>query len=211
MKRYLSKIEPMVLDALEQAKRLGASAASIVYSHSNSSGISFEANRLKEGAASDSQDFGISVVVNHRGGSVTGNIPDKLPDMVKSACELAKFGAVAHFDEFPAPVAAFANPKTYSPDVKEYTTERQIADSQELVDRMLAEDGSLVCGAGAGVNESELLTAHTGGFKCSLNTSRWQLYGTFQKTTGTDMLFSGYGRSRGNMDPLFYNKDAIIN
>lgn len=198
------------MDALEQAKRLGASAATITYSHSQSQGISFEANRLKEGAASDSQDFGIAVVVNHRRGSATGNIPDKIPEIVKSACDLAKYGAVSHFDEFLAPVEAFANPKTYSPSVNEYTIERQVADCQELVDQMLAEDASLVCEAGASVSESELLTAHTGGFKSSVNLSSWQLYGTFQKTSGTDMLFSGYGRSWGEMNPLFYNKDSII-
>ena len=198
------------MDALEQAKRLGASAATITYSHSQSQGISFEANRLKEGVASDSQEYGVAVVVNHKRGSATGNIPDKIPEIVKSACELAKYGAASHFDEFLAPVEAFANPKTYSPTVNEYTIERQVADSQELVDRMRAEDASLICEAGASVSEEEVMTAHTGGFKSSVNVSRWQLYGAFQKTSGTDMLFSGYGRSRGNMDPLFYNKDSIL-
>ena len=210
MKRYLSKNEPMILDALEQARKLGASAASIAYSHSQSSDISFEANRLKEGAASESQYFNVSVVVNHRGGNASGNNPDKLPEIVKSACELATFGAVAHFDEYPPPAKAFANPKTYSPDVKEYTTDRQVADCQELVDRMLAEDDSLVCGAGADTSECELMMAHTGGFKSAVNVSRWQLYGGCQKTTGTDMLFSGYARSWGEMNPLFYNKDEIL-
>ena len=209
MQRYSKTIEPKLMDALEQAKRLGASAAGIIYSHQKDYGISFEANRLKAGAASESQSYAIDVVVNHRCGSAVGNIPDKLPELVRSACDLAKYGAVSHFDEFPPPAEAFANPKTYSDSVLKLTIDRQVADCQELVDRLRTEDAELVCDAGATVAESEAILVNTGGVIDPMESSSWQLYGSLQKTNGTDMLFVGSGRGWNELN-AFYSKDDIL-
>ncbi len=209
MQRYLKDVEPSLMEGLELAGKLGASAASVAYSHAKSEGISFESNRLKAGGSSESQCYSVSVVVNHRRGSASGNIPERIQDVVRSACELAKYGAVAHFDEYPEPEIAVAAPKTYSDSVKALSMDRQVEDASEIVERLLNKDAELVTDAGASVSESESFTANTGGHREDVNNSSWGLYGGFQKTTGTDMLFSGAGRGYGELNS-FYSKDDIL-
>ena len=209
MKIYSKDIEPKALEGLELAKKLGASGAQIDYSHTISEGVGFEANRLKSGASTESQTFAVSVIINHRSGIATGNIPERLLDVVRSACELAKYGAAAHFDEYPSPGTAEVDIKKYSDSFHALTIDRQVADCQELIDRMLSEDGELVAEAGASTAEGESLTVTSGGFTHSSRTSAWDIGAGFQKTSGTDMLFASSGRSWTELNQ-FYDKDAII-
>ncbi len=209
MKEYIEIIKPKVMEGIELAKSLGASGAAISYSHSNSEGIGFESNRLKAGAAVESQSYAINVIINHRSGTASGNIPERLCDAVRSACELAKYGAASHFDEYPTPEKEFIPVKMYSESVKALNIDKQVADCQDLIDGLLKEDGELVAGADASIEESEGFIATSGGFSNSVKESNWTLSCGFQKTRGTDMLFAGSGRMWCELNSL-YSKDDIL-
>ncbi|MBR4674646.1 MAG: TldD/PmbA family protein [Victivallales bacterium] len=208
MQKYVSDMKAPALEALELAKKLGATAAKFGYIHGISHDVSFESSRLKACSGEEKQDYSITVVVNHRSGSAHGNVMSAIPTVVERAITLAKNGAVSHFDEYPAPAESYREIRTYSPTVGSLNSEKLVTDCQGFVDRLLAADSSLIVDAGCSVEEAEGLVALSSGFydeKCS---SRWSIGGGFQKTSGTDMLFTGSGRSWGELNSL-YDFDAI--
>ena len=208
MQRYVSKMKAPALEALEQAKKLGATAAKFGYVHGVSHEVSFESSRLKACSGEEKQEYSITVVVNHRWGGARGNVMSALPKVVERAVALAKNGAVSHFDEYPAPAESYRVINSYSPSVNSLTSEKLVNDCQGFVDRLLAADSSLIVDAGASVDEDEGLLALSSGFYDERRSSHWSIGGGFQKTTGTDMLFSGTGRSWGELNSL-YDFDAL--
>ena len=208
MQRYVSKMKAPAMEALNLAKRLGATAAKFSYVHSLSREVSFESSRLKTCSGEETQDYAITVVVNHRWGSARGNLMSAMPQVVERAIALAKNGAVSHFDEYPAPAESYREIRSYSPSVNNLTSEKLVNDCQGFVDRLLAADSSLIVDAGGSVGEIEALLALSSGFCEENHSSSWSVGGGFQKTTGTDMLFSGAGRGWGELNSL-YDFDAI--
>ncbi len=209
MHSHLADIEPRMMEALELAKSLGASAASVAYSHNDSRSVSFESNRLKGAGAAERQSYAVNVVVKRRRGTAIGNMPEALPEAVRRAVAFAAHGAAAHFDEYLPPADEYAEVKSYSGEVMELGTERMVADCQRIIDPLLQADGSLVAEAAAAVQEGECLVANTGGFCRGVKSTLWNCGGGFQKTTGTDMLFSGSGRSGCRID-RFYDSTEIV-
>ena len=208
MQRYVSKMKAPAMEALDLAKRLGATAAKFNYFHSASHDVSFEANRLKSCSGEDTQDYSITVIVNHRRGNARGNMMSAIPQVVERAIALAKNGAVSHFDEYPAPAESYREIRSYSPSVNSLTSEKLVNDCQGFVDRLLAADSSLIVDAGGSASETEILMALSSGFCDEIHSSSWSIGGGFQKTTGTDMLFSGAGRGWGELNSL-YDFNAI--
>ena len=208
MQRYVSEMKAPALEALEQAKKLGATAATFGYLHHAHHDVSFESGRLKACSGEEKQDYSVIVVVNRRWGSARGNMMSAIPQVVERAITLAKNGAVSHFDEYPAPAESYREIRSYSPSVNSLTSEKLVNDCQGFVDRLLAADSSLVVDAGASVGEMETLVALSSGFCAERHSSSWSIGGGFQKTSGTDMLFSGTGRSWGELNSL-YDFDAL--
>ena len=157
MQRYVSKMKAPAMEALEQAQKLGATAAKFSYIHNASHDVSFESGRLKTCSGEETQDYSITVVVNHRWGSARGNILSAIPQLVERAIALAKNGAVSHFDEYPAPAESYREIRSYSPSVNILTSEKMVNDCQGFVDRLLAADSSLIVDAGGSVGEIEAL------------------------------------------------------
>lgn len=209
MNSNIEKMKPCMLEALDLAKSLGASAASVMYVHDNSRSVSFEANRLKSCSAAESQSYSISMVINHRRGVAVGNVPESMPEAVRRAAAFAANGAVSHFDEYPAPAEHYLDIKQYSPEVPLLTTEKMVSDAQMVVDKLLEADSSLVSEASVSVREMEASLVNTAGFSTSEFGTGWAYGGGFQKTTGTDMLFSGSYRDGVRFDE-FYSCDELL-
>ncbi len=203
MQRYVSTMKAPALEALELAKKLGATAAKFGYIHGLAHEVSFEASRLKTCAGEEKQDYSITVVVDHKWGSARGNMISAIPEVVERAIALAKNGAVSHFDEYPAPAESYREISSYSPSVSSLTSEKLVNDCQEFVDRLLAADSSLIVDAGGSVDEAEALVALSSGFYDEHHSSHWSIGGGFQKTSGTDMLFSGAARGWGELNSLY--------
>ena len=208
MQRYVSKMKAPALEALEQAKKLGATAAKFGYIHTASHDVSFESGRLKSCSGEETQDYSITVVINHKWGGAHGNVMSSIPEVVERAIAIAKNGAVSHFDEYPAPAESYREIRSFSPTVSSLTSEKLVNDCQGFVDRLLSADSSLIVDAGGSAEEVEGLVALSSGFYDEKHSSHWSIGGGFQKTTGTDMLFSGTGRGWGELNSL-YDFNAI--
>ncbi len=189
--------------ALELGKANGASAMRITAHQGESQSIGFQAGRLKNADGSDGMGYSIHVVKDGRSGAASGNMPDMLENMVERALALTQFGAVSHFTEYPAPADSYASPKLYSPSVKNLSQEKQLADCQELVDFLKSKEDGLDIEAGAKVHESQSLLMTSGGFVGETHSGGWSISAGFQRTAGTDMLFSGAWRSGIQLNDLY--------
>lgn len=209
MKSHKEEIVPHFEEGMKLAKELGASACSMSFSHSKSISIAYESNRLKESGAAEKSSYGISLVIDGREGTSVGNVPEAFSDMVRRAAEFAKHGAVSHFDTYPEPAKEYRKIKKYSGSVFELTLPKLKDDCQYLVDKMLEADAELITEAGGSVTESESYYLNSAGFVYDEKTTGWDLSAGYQKTTGTDMLFSGGGRSSCKIDE-FYDKEQVL-
>ena len=208
MQRYVSKMKAPAMEALELAKKLGATAAKFHYYHRAAHEVAFESSRLKACSGEESQDFVVNVIVDRKRGSARGNVMSSIPEIVERAVTFAKNGAVSHFDEYPAPAESYRKIRLYSPSVNSLTSEKLVNDCQGFVDRLMAADSTLIVDAGGSFDEAESLLALSSGFYNEDASTFWSIGGGFQKTTGTDMLFSGAGRSWGELNSL-YDFNAI--
>lgn len=196
--------------AIDTATRLGASAASINFSHGESEGIGFENGRLKSIGSSETMSYGISVIVNGKRGSATGNQPEQLDSLVHKAVELASIGAKSYFDTYPAPADHYVTIKQFDPAVTALTRQRFIDDSQNLVDFLKDLDPTLVISAGGGHSQGESYFLNNAGLICQSEDTVWNIGADFQKTTGTDMLQCNCSRSDMALSSL-YDLDYIKN
>ncbi|MBN1257710.1 MAG: TldD/PmbA family protein, partial [Planctomycetes bacterium] len=190
------------------ALKSGATAAKIGFNHGESISVSFESGRLKKTGASETARYAIEVLVDSKRGATTGNDLDGFDDMITRAIALAKVGGAAHFDAYPAP-AEFAKIASHSPRTLELTREGIIQNCQSMVDRLKAYNSEMDIQSGGNRKESEGLLVTSGGVCQSHKSTAWSLFAGVQKTEGTDMLFSDYGRSWGDRNS-FYDPDYIV-
>jgi len=191
------------LDAgIGAAKSLGATAAKLSFRQTEHTGASFEAGRLK--SAESGQDFvyNVEVVVEGRRGSTTGNDLDAIDEMIARAVALARAGAVAHFEDYPPP-AALAGVKVYSEKTAALTREEMIAACREIVDKLRDYDNELFVVVNGSRGESEALLVTSGGVSHTARSTLWTLGSYVQRTSGTDMLFAGFGRAWREVNALF--------
>jgi len=204
----LAVMRNRIAEALSLAARKGATAAKIVFSHSENRACRFEAGRLKECNSADTMGYSIAMIINGRSGTAASNIPAAMNDMVERAAAIAASGAAAHFNAYPAP-GNYPSIQTFSPDVLAITREKTIADCQSMVDQLKTADASLDISAEAEISEDESIVANSAGLMHENRSTAWGLGLAIQKTTGTDMMFSHAGRGWNAWNNL-YDPDYLV-
>lgn len=195
-------MEGRLQKGVELATSLGASGAKIGLSHSEGISCRFESGRLKSADGRESFGYGVTVVLNGKRGSTSGNDLDSLEEMVRRAVALAEAGSVAHFDSYPDP-GKFTRVKSHSERTLTLTREQMIEGSQLIVDRLKDYNPDLDLHAGAGRGESESLLVTSGGVCHTGRGTNWSIGGRAQRTEGTDMLFAGHGRGFGDLNEFY--------
>ena len=209
MSKTLEERRAFVREALERGRQEGATAVLVNCGYDNSRSVSFSAGRLKECSRKCTEMFSISLVAGGRMGMAAGNDWDALPSLVKRAAAFARNGAAAHFEKYPAPAAAYPELELDSDSVEKLTEEVLIADCGRIVSSLRELDDGLVVDAGGNVSRGLSITATDAGFWREEKRSLWSLGAGYQKTTGTDMLFSGAQRAWGEWND-FYSPDRLL-
>ena len=205
---YADDYQDRIDQAIRLATSLGASAAKISLSHTEANGVGFENARLKQTSNSETLSYNIMVIVDGHRGAASGNQPEYLEELVRRAVTLAKVGAQSHFTTFPKPADRYRDIQTFDPAVLDYSQDRMIADCQNLIDYLRTLDPALVVGAGASKGVSESISMNSAGLVDKDRATAWHISADFEKTTGTDLLACGAGRSWGQLNDL-YDLDYI--
>jgi PmbA protein len=148
--------------------------------------VSFEANRLKSLQTRETRGLALRLIKDGRLGFASATRLDNPRALVDSALEVAPFGAEARFD-FPNAGAA-SQVQIYDPALADLTVERMVEMGQEMIDRVRIYNPAILCNVD--------LRKHVG--TVSLFNSRGG-HVTYQKTAlsvgfhanlirGTDML-----------------------
>ena len=119
--------------ALDTAKRMGATAAKLAFNHAERTNCRFEAGRLKDTGGREALSYSIDVLVGSRNGNTSGNRLEDLDTMIEQAVTLGKIGSVAHFDAYPVP-SKVAKVKTYSEKTLTLSREKMIEGCQQMTD-----------------------------------------------------------------------------
>ena len=203
----IDEMKNALADALEQARRLGATAAKADFHCAETTDCEFEAGRLKNTGDKQRQGYSITVLVNGRSARVSSNRVDQVGTMVEEALALAKHGSHAHFDAFPAPSDTLAVEK-WSESTARLTRERMIEGCGTMVDRLKEYDADQMICASASRSESRNLLLTTGGVEHESTGTSWSLMTFAQRTRGTDMLFAYDSRSWREISD-FWDPDAL--
>ena len=195
-------------DGLETARRMGAQGSSLTYHQGERIGCEFESGRLKSVDTRQSVSFHVEVLLDGRRAVASGNELTDLDEIISRAVALAKAGSAAHFDAYPVPGEVVAV-KTYSQRTVDLTRDTMISTCQSMVDRLKEYDPDMFICASAGRNESESLLVTSGGVCYPTTNTGWSLNSYCQRTEGTDMLFTGYGRGGVDLDEQ-WNPDWIV-
>lgn len=194
MKHPIDKnMEDKLSAAVESACRNGADAAKIHFGSSDSADCTFESGRLKNTETRLSSSYSIVVVKNGKLGSASGNDTSDLDDMINRALVLADCGSTAHFHRYPEP-RTVAEIRRYDPDVDALEMQRLVDVGGELVELLKRNSTDLFIEAGANRRSAESILITSGGVRHVQRATRWSLQAEVQRTEGTDMLFSYFGR-----------------
>jgi PmbA protein len=148
--------------------------------------VSFEANRLKSLQTRETRGLALRLIKEGRLGFASTTRLDHPRALVDSALEVASFGSEARFD-FPS-AATVGQVQIYDPALADLTVERMVEMGQGMVDRMLAHRPDLLCNVNLRKQVSRVTLLNSRGG-----------HATYQKTTlsaslhanlirGTDML-----------------------
>ncbi|HSV72242.1 MAG TPA: TldD/PmbA family protein [Chthonomonadales bacterium] len=198
----LGRMSEAMHRGVDEATRQGASGARIHFSHSVRSGCGFENGRLKETEQTDTAYYRIDVVSEGRRASVSGNDPADMSEMVGRALALVRLGAVAHFEAYPAPTPTISVPMACER-TSSLTRESLIEACERMVAIVREEDPDLFLSASGSRSSTEALLVTSGGVHHATRATSWSIGCSAQKTTGTDMLFAGYGRRWRQLGDLF--------
>lgn len=196
------KTKDQLQQGVQQAQRLGASAAKIRLSHGEATCCSFEAGRLKQADRSESLEYVVSVIVNGLRGETRGNRLEDLSEMVEAAVWLAKVGSVAHFDRFPEP-EDFTPVKSHSKRTLTLSWEKMIDACGQIVDSLKQYNPDMWIESSASCHESESLLVTSGGVCYQKASTGWGLGASVQRIQGTDMLLTSYGRGWCDFNKFF--------
>jgi len=190
------------LHGLETARSLGATAAKLIFHHEEEADCAFEAGRLKETGGRERLSYKVEVIVGGRTGASSGNRLDALPATIERAVDLARVGAIAHFDSYPVP-GDVVPVKTHSQRTLEFTRERMIDDCRQMSDALNAHDSSLWIRCSAERLESEALVMTTSGLCHSSMRTYWRLGAYVKRTRGSDVLTAYYDRKWCDVNHLY--------
>jgi PmbA protein len=192
---------------LEVAKRFGATAAKLAFSHKEKTDCRFEAGHLKDTGGRETLSYSVEVLLGGCKGSTSGNRVKDLDTMIERAVTLARVGSVAHFDAYPA-TDQFTPVQTYSEKTLALSRENMIEGCQEMADLLKAYNPDIFIECSANRVESEGLLVTSGGVCHASRRTHWDLGAFVQRTADTDMLFAGYSRGWSDLNE-FYNPRAI--
>lgn len=208
MKSMAKEATGRLVQALETAKKRGATAARLTFSQSRRIGCEFENGRLRKSDSARNIAIGIDVVVAGRRGRTQCNNLAALDDMLDKAVALAVAGSAAHFDAYPAP-AAITKVPTWSQRTADLPRQSLIDTCQKIADGLKAREQELYIEAGGLRRESESVVVTSGGVCHESRDTAWRLGAWGQRTRDTDMLQSGFGRTWADVTDL-YGPDAIL-
>jgi PmbA protein len=131
-------------EVLELASK-AADQAEVYAITSETTPVSFEANRLKSLQTRETRGLALRLIKDGRLGFASATRLDNLRALVESALEVAPFGAEARF-EFPAEDAA-RQVQIYDPALADLTVERMVEMGQEMIDRVRGYNSAILCNA----------------------------------------------------------------
>lgn len=201
------KAADLLQKALARASRQGASAGKIRFTQKQVSGCQFEAGRLKRVEDQQSAQITVELVADRRLGCTRLNDLADLDEMVDRAMDLAKAGSAVHFDGYPGP-GPVASVRLHSERTAALTRQTMIDGCQQITGALKAYDPDLYVEASANRNESESVLVTSGGVCHRQSDTHWSLGAYVQRTEGTDMVFSDFGRGWNDLNE-FYDPDFI--
>jgi len=204
----IDKASDVLQRGLEKAKSQGASAAKLGFRQSESIAASFENARLKKADTQQGLSVNVDVVVGRKRGSTSCTALGDVDEMVDRALALAAAGAAAHFDAYPPP-APTTEVNTYSARTAALKRQRMIEGEQTIVDALKGYNPDLYIEAGASRRETATLLVTSGGVVHRSAATGWSLNAWAQRTEGTDMLFTGFGRGWRDLNE-YYDPNLII-
>jgi PmbA protein len=148
--------------------------------------VDFEANRLKALEANESRGVALRVVQNGRVGLAATTRLDDLPALVDTAIELAPFGAEARFT-LPSSIAPSAV-DVFDPATADIGVEAMAQLGQEMIDRVLAYDGDILCEAGVRRRLATTVLLNSRGGHASYRKSAYTVIVGGQLIRGEDFL-----------------------
>jgi len=200
--------EARLKQALEEATRLGASAAKLRLRHEDKLECEFEAGEVKSAGSKETLTCTAEVIANGRRGASIGNRLDDVSTIVERAVALAKAaGSAAHFDAYPA--AADTTPVETRSERTLALSADEIIEASRRMDELVKAYGSdlyIRCGGDRTAGESLLVT--TGGACHSHERTTWSLGLFAQETRGTDMVLAYDERSWGDLNDT-YDVEAL--
>lgn len=194
--------------ALEKAKKFGASAARFNFSQSQSIGCGFENGRLRKSQSQRNIGLTIDLIAGGRRGQTDCNNLADLDEMIGRTVALARAGSAVHFDAYPPPGPITKVP-TWSPKTAVLPRTSLIDNCQRIVDAVKQCDADACTEASGYRGESESVVVTSGGVCHEGRGTVWTLRASTQRTRGTDMLESGFGRNGRDLNDL-YSPDEII-
>ncbi|MBI2863524.1 MAG: TldD/PmbA family protein [Chloroflexi bacterium] len=189
---------------LEMASKV-AEQAEVYYVQSESTPISFEANRLKQVTTRESRGVALRIIKNGRVGLAATTRLDEVRQLVDAAVEVAQFGAEAKFD-LPGP-GHYPAVNVYDPSVEQVTVEKMVDLGNETIERLLAVNSELLCEASISKSAASVQLLNSKGGKASY---RKAVMGISMEATlirGTDMLF--VGDSQSSCQPILDVTQAV--
>jgi PmbA protein len=195
-----SSTEARLRQGLDEATRLGASAAKLHLRHEDRLQCEFEAGEVRSAGTKETLACTAEVLVGGRKGASTGNRLDDVSTIVERAVALAKAaGSAAHFDAYPAP-GQVTCVEAHSERTLALTAD-EIIDACRRMDELVrayARDLYIRCRGERAAGESMLLT--TGGVCHSDQRTDWSLGLFAQETRGTDMVLAFDQRNWGDLN-----------
>jgi PmbA protein len=148
--------------------------------------VDFEANRLKALETNASRGLALRVVREGRVGLATTTRLDDLATLVDTAIELAPFGAEAKF-ELPGTIAP-TPVDVFDPATEGVSVESMAQLGQQMIDRILAYDGDILCEAGVRRRVSRIEILNSRGGHGSFRKSAYTVIIGGQLIRGEDFL-----------------------
>lgn len=207
--KSLSDICDYLKEGIKTARRLNASDAKLVFKRAENTQYDFQDSRLKVVYTKKDSSYTITVIVDGRSGTASGNDLANIDEMVERAASLARIGNTVNFESYPLP-AETKKVRTYSEKTASLTRSRMIESCQTIVDGLMAYDPELTIMAYAGKGISEKAIVTSGGVCHTSRNTHWWLGSGVQRTRGTDVLLTGYGRNWKDLNE-FYDPHFILN
>lgn len=177
-------------ELIEKAMRK-AQGAQAFLAISESTDVSFENDKLKSIADSQSTRMSVKVIVD---GKVSSSHTSDLKDVdgvVSRALEAAEFGSPAHF-EFPGPQEG-PQVKVHDDTVRRMTKQEMVDIGQEMIALVKEYQPEILLDSGVGRSFGEVQFANSAGMQYTTGTTMLSVGVHGQRVRGTDILFAGHG------------------